>query len=1477
MTKKLLFLTFFISFFSIGISQNNALNFDGTEDYVEVSYNAALNPSSFTIEAWVNVDAIKEEAIVSSRYEEPDPGSLNYGYSMYITSTNQIEFQTGGGNLDWDIFRPSYTVATGVWTHIAIVYVASSSTKKVYANGTLIGSSSPVDFSANTSSPLRIGAGAPEGSANYFTDGKIDEVRIWNDERTETEIRANMYGELSDPSSETNLVAYYKFNSTSGTTLTDSKGSHNGTLTSMAGSEWTPSAAFFGPKNCLDFDGTDDGVYCSNSVISGLTNLTIETWLYIDNTGSIQKITGQRDADAINGQFIFEINADGTLDYWDWDNSFGFNDNLTTAGTQISTGKWHHVAVVKNSSTASYYIDGLLKATEDISGSVVTYSATPNLAIGYDARDHGDHLDGKMDELRIWNSERTAEQIREFMCKSLIGNEANLVAYYPFDNTSGTNLQDMKGTIDGTLTGFSGSVWIASSAFNTWLNTSSTTYSTTSNWSSGAAPVSTDNVGIYNLTSEPDISGTPTFNSLYLGSGISTTLSSGMTVNASLILDKDLDLNGQTITLGSDATLIENTGILSGSSGSITTTRSLSNISAQDVAGLGATITTTENMGNTTITRGHTTSGINGLERYYQINPTTNSSLDATLVFSYDDSELNSQTEANLKLYKSSDGSTWTQQASSSVNTGNNTLSLSGIDSFSYWTGGDDRTPTVTTQAVSSITKYTATGNGNITELGITNPTEHGVCWSTSSGPTISDSKTTDGAVSATGAFTSSITGLVSNTTYYVKAYATNATGTAYGSEVNFTTPVSGADNYSVQSGNWNTASTWSTGVPTNNSTVDILSGHTVSLDVDMASSGVSLNVEEGGTLTSNGVEYGILIKTNGYFTVYGTIYVYSLDVKNNVDPKYIYSTGDVTVWQFFDHSGGQTVPITVDGKLTILNPGELRNDGSIIGSGTVTAANYVGTGSIFGLSPTSSISGSVAGYTWDGSSSTAWNTADNWVGGSVPSSSSNDVVIQNGLSNYPSISTTGNNCRNLLIESGAQMTIDASSDLTVSGTLTIKSDASGTGSLINNGTLSASVECERYIDDWNTGDGWHFLSSPVSSQAIRPEFVPTTPTSNEDFYAWDEVNDIWTNSESSSGIWNSSFDDNFIVGKGYLAAYSSDQTKTFSGTFNNSDISKTGLTYTGSSTHYGANFLGNPYPCALQWNQTTGSSGWNLNNVDGTAKIWNSTNASYSDINQGGIIPAMQGFMVLVSSTGTGSLKIYKGDRTHSPNSWYKSSEGKKIKLVVHDIEGGTAQESILLEREGATDGFDHEFDSPFFEGYAPKFYSKIGNIPASSNAIEEFSKETMINYSFCKNNSTEFYIELESEENLNNEFQVHLYDNVTGISHNLSKYPSYYFNSTDESVIDRFVVSFAEITSIDEFTKNDRIKIYGNRNSVHILNPYMYEGEVTVYNMYGKLIYSTKINKSSIEIDLSVPRGYYIVKFVNSELQKVEKVWLD
>jgi hypothetical protein len=94
----------------------------------------------------------------------------------------------------------------------------------------------------------------------------------------------------------------------------------------------------------------------------------------------------------------------------------------------------------------------------------------------------------------------------------------------------------------------------------------------------------------------------------------------------------------------------------------------------------------------------------------------------------------------------------------------------------------------LTTTAISSITGISAVSGGNITADGGSPVTTRGVCWSTSAHPTTANTYVASG--SGIGSFIINLTSLTHNTTYYVRAYATNAVGTTYGNEISFTTAV---------------------------------------------------------------------------------------------------------------------------------------------------------------------------------------------------------------------------------------------------------------------------------------------------------------------------------------------------------------------------------------------------------------------------------------------------------------------------------------------------------------------------------------------------------------------------------------------------------------------------------------------------------------------------------------------------------------
>ncbi|MGB4851768.1 MAG: hypothetical protein WBQ38_05575, partial [Ignavibacteria bacterium] len=196
----------------------------------------------------------------------------------------------------------------------------------------------------------------------------------------------------------------------------------------------------------------------------------------------------------------------------------------------------------------------------------------------------------------------------------------------------------------------------------------------------------------YNGTSLQSISTTNiTYNKLRINNSAGTSLPNATTVNDSLsVILGDLNLNGFVLTLAPAGYLTETAGnTVTGTSGYITTTRTLNAPSALNVAGLGAVLTTAVNLGSTEIRRGHAVqSGLGGntsFLRYFDITPATNTGLNATLVYKYDDSELNGKVESASSLFKSTNsGTNWTSQGGT-VNTSANTITLSGIGSFSRW------------------------------------------------------------------------------------------------------------------------------------------------------------------------------------------------------------------------------------------------------------------------------------------------------------------------------------------------------------------------------------------------------------------------------------------------------------------------------------------------------------------------------------------------------------------------------------------------------------------------------------------------------------------------------------------------------------------------------------------------------------------------------------------------------------------------
>ncbi len=261
-----------------------------------------------------------------------------------------------------------------------------------------------------------------------------------------------------------------------------------------------------GSGNALDFDGSNDYVDIGDVAIDGLSAITVEAWV---NPTSIRTNGSPSGHNANEGAIIHKSgSSDDNLGLTLTSAGLTFyidngSDNKVT-GSVLSTGTWTHVAATYDGSDLIVYINGVLDATISSSGSGNIINNTNNLRIG------GGHIvshefNGKIDEVRAWSVARTQSEIRDDMCKKLVGNEANLEAYYRFDESSGTALSGHTiNRFDGTLTNMSaGSDWVTSGAS---LGNSST-YLYTGSWGGQEVYLQSpegDSLSVSSVANNPD-------------------------------------------------------------------------------------------------------------------------------------------------------------------------------------------------------------------------------------------------------------------------------------------------------------------------------------------------------------------------------------------------------------------------------------------------------------------------------------------------------------------------------------------------------------------------------------------------------------------------------------------------------------------------------------------------------------------------------------------------------------------------------------------------------------------------------------------------------------------------------------------------------------------------------------------------------------------------------------------------------------
>ena len=331
-----------------GVAANNGLNFDGVDDRVISTNDNIFKISLGTIEGWVKTGN------AGSGY--CGAFGKTFAYFLYLYNNELIVYDWGGGGGNRST---GITLNDGTWHHIAMSFNSGvTNGTLIYIDGVLKLTTTMTVY--NQDQPFTIGGAA--ASYGQFYTGSIDDVRVWNVIRTQTEIQTNMNTELIG--TETGLKSYYTFNqgiaagnNTAITTVTDKTANAlNGTLTNFTNTGAT-SNFVIGKVNTKN---------------DGLTSATASTSAYKikqDYPSSVDGMYWIKNTN-INSGAPFQIYADMTTDGggwtlilcnsnnsgWNYNNSISYNTGAPSITANYSIIGWADY-IKKSASGFQYMID----------------------------------------------------------------------------------------------------------------------------------------------------------------------------------------------------------------------------------------------------------------------------------------------------------------------------------------------------------------------------------------------------------------------------------------------------------------------------------------------------------------------------------------------------------------------------------------------------------------------------------------------------------------------------------------------------------------------------------------------------------------------------------------------------------------------------------------------------------------------------------------------------------------------------------------------------------------------------------------------------------------------------------------------------------------------------------------------------------------------------------------------------------------
>ncbi|MCD4698592.1 MAG: hypothetical protein K8S16_20375 [Bacteroidales bacterium] len=470
-----------------------------------------------------------------------------------------------------------------------------------------------------------------------------------------------------------------------------------------------------------------------------------------------------------------------------------------------------------------------------------------------------------------------------------------------------------------------------------------------------------------------------------------------------------------------------------------------------------------------------------------------------------------------------------------------------------------------------------------------------------------------------------------------------------------------------------------------------------------------------------------------------------------------------------------------------------------------------------------------------------------------------------------------------VIVKPGTNVTVKAGSTLKITngGDLLLLDDYTYAPSFLDKGALLITGGGDAKVEQYLEKDQWHIISTPASNENIGAYMWMF-------LYSWDEPSAIFTDLNYPTSL-------PLNVGEGYhVWSYtewtphpSSPDSVVFNGTLNKSNISIT-LSNTDASTESGWNLIGNPFPCAIEWN---GNANWNLLNVDATIYFFDhGGSGNYATWNfnipagtnkHNGYIAATQGFWIRASdTTGTAaSLIIPSSERLHSDTTeFYKESKIIENMLRLHVDGNMYSDECVIGFIPDASIGFDSRYDAYnlFTEISSPDIYAMNEGIFRAMAFYPTVEDQEIIPVGFKPGAEGNFTIHVTGTESFDMDIPVYLEDKKDNIFQDLRANQVYVFASNPLDEPYRFDIHFAEPIGIDENTLTGQIHIYAYNKMIYVDIPAEINGDIEVCNLLGEHIITKKAEPGLNSIPVYCNNTYYLIKVISEEGVKSAKVYI-